>query len=524
MGNYYPNQAGTYNLGASIGSTDTSILLSSFTEPVSGTPYTMSYLNTSICYGTIQPTTSNSELISFTGITQNANGTALLTGVTRGLQKAYPFTSSATFQLSHPGQSIFILSDAPQVFQQFVPINDNVTINGLVTFAQPPVGINPGGQPNASSTVIGVTKLSVDPVSNVNPIALGQNDPLLLTPNSGTALNSSSNKIEDFDDTSATAANGKLVRANGSGIIDSSFLTGIPTAYPIINYPFGDGTDGSQTFDGTTTILGLIPSTSVYTLTRDIYLTTGVINNGVSIITAGYRIYASISLSNAGTIKYNGNNGGNASGGTGGSAGAALSNGTLFGAVAGQAGPNGVNQGGSGSNNPGTAGTAVSSSIGVSGVAGGIGGGGTTNGGGTATASNQGIHNIIFALSMLENLAGTISALKGSAGSASGAGGSGGYAQQGGGGGSASSGGIVWISAKVLTNTGTISANGGVGGTGGAGGAGGGGGGGGSGGVVILIYHTVTLGTVTVTGGAGGTGPGGNGVTGNTGIIYQFAV
>lgn len=124
---YYPAGGGTYYLGSSIGSTNTTILLSSFLEPVSGTPYTMVLLNTTIAFGTIGPGTSSSEFISFTGITQNANGTAQLTGVTRGLSKKYPFLTSTTFKLPHSGQSIFILSDAPQVFDQYAALrNDNV--------------------------------------------------------------------------------------------------------------------------------------------------------------------------------------------------------------------------------------------------------------------------------------------------------------------------------------------------------------------------------------------------------------
>lgn len=124
-----------YTLQASIGSTDTTITLTSFTEPVSGTPYTMANMNTDIAYGTIAPRTSSSEFISFTGITQNADGTATLTGVTRGLQKKYPFTSSATFKLPHSGQSIFILSDAPQLFNKYSVIENDETITGEKTFS-----------------------------------------------------------------------------------------------------------------------------------------------------------------------------------------------------------------------------------------------------------------------------------------------------------------------------------------------------------------------------------------------------
>lgn len=134
MAKFFPAGGGTYNLGSSISSTQTSILLSSFKEPVSLVPYTMALLNTDIAYGTIQPKTASSEFISFTGITQNSNGTALLTGVTRGLAKKYPFTSNVTFKLPHGGQSIFILSDVPQLFEKYISTVNDVSVSGIKTF------------------------------------------------------------------------------------------------------------------------------------------------------------------------------------------------------------------------------------------------------------------------------------------------------------------------------------------------------------------------------------------------------
>lgn len=104
----------TYQLKNTITSTATSIILSSFKEPVSGADVTMSLMNTTIAYGTIAPKTGKSEFISFTGITQNSDGTATLTGVTRGLKRGSDFTSSATFKLAHNSGTKFILSDSPQ--------------------------------------------------------------------------------------------------------------------------------------------------------------------------------------------------------------------------------------------------------------------------------------------------------------------------------------------------------------------------------------------------------------------------
>lgn len=158
MSTYNPAGGQTYTLSGSISSTATSITLSSFTEPVTGTVYTMANLNTDIAYGTIAPKTTSSEFISFTGITANADGTATLTGVTRGLAKKYPFTSDAAYKLPHSGQSQFILSDAPQVFQQYVPLTNDVTVSGVKTFSSTPV--SSAGLPTNSDQL--ATKQYVD--------------------------------------------------------------------------------------------------------------------------------------------------------------------------------------------------------------------------------------------------------------------------------------------------------------------------------------------------------------------------
>lgn len=188
MTKFHPFGAATYNLGTSISSTDTTILLSSFLEPVTGTPYTMVLLNTDIAYGTIAPKTTSSEFISFTGITQNADGTATLIGVVRGLAKKYPFTTDSAYKLPHSGQTQFIISDAPQVFEKYLSIDNDETINGLITFAQPPVGINPGGQPDASTTVKGIGRVSVAPVAPTIPIFVGDNDTRVPTQGENDAL------------------------------------------------------------------------------------------------------------------------------------------------------------------------------------------------------------------------------------------------------------------------------------------------------------------------------------------------
>lgn len=129
-GSYNPTGGGTYRLGQSIGTSNSTIKLSSFKEPVSNIPYTMSYINTDIIYGTISPQSSISEFISATGITQNADGSATLTGVTRGLSRT-PGTggcvASTTLAQAHAGQSIFILSNAPCQVAEYLPLRTIAT-------------------------------------------------------------------------------------------------------------------------------------------------------------------------------------------------------------------------------------------------------------------------------------------------------------------------------------------------------------------------------------------------------------
>jgi len=134
---FNPAGGATYTLQSSVTSTQTTMTLSSFLEPVSGVAYTMALLNSSIMYATIAPKTASSEFVSFTGITQNADGTALLTGVVRGLAKKFPYTESTTFKLPHSGQSTFILSDAPQVFTSYAAKDNDETVTGYWSVPTP---------------------------------------------------------------------------------------------------------------------------------------------------------------------------------------------------------------------------------------------------------------------------------------------------------------------------------------------------------------------------------------------------
>lgn len=282
---------------------------------------------------------------------------------------------------------------------------------------------------------------------------------------------------------------------------------------------YGDASDGLVVFDGTTTVLGLAPSSSVYTLTRDIWLgNSSAINTGVTIKTAGFRVFCEGNLINNGTIQSNGN------AAAANVAGALLSyTGTLSATTVGTAG-------GAGSTGVANAGT-----NGAANGLGGVGGAGGANAsvpnagglGGTVTAPAATVQLPRSAtLAVMGRLQSTTAFVVAVGGSGGGSGGGDGTNLSGGGGGG---GGIVVVAANTITGTGTISANGGAGGAAAAAGTPSGGGGGG-GGLVIVVSASVappavTAGaasiagqTVTAAGGAPGAAGAGGGTVGLVGL------
>ena len=297
-----------------------------------------------------------------------------------------------------------------------------------------------------------------------------------------------------------TSASARL----GHGLTGQAFFTAGHGADPYWSYfdgeiYCGDGSDGDVTVSVDTT------------LARDTFYDNLTVNNGITLNTAGYRIYVRGTLANNGTIQNNGGNGG--SGVTGGAGGAGATQNNLGGGAAGGIGNEGV-------------GTSIGYSLGGSG---GAGGGFAGGAGGTATPPTAVQFNTkIYAYMALMRTTSTVNVLV-----FGGAGGGGGRCDEGAGGGTGGGGGggggTVWIAAGTLVNNGTIRANGGAGGIGEDQALNpGGGGGGGGGGVVVLIYFAKTAaGTIQAQGGSGGAGgsPGGTaGSVGSAGNVYEIVI
>lgn len=153
----------------------TSVVLKSF-QTIDGVDLAMTDFG-SIGYGTLEPGNGNQEeQISFTGVVQNSNGTATLSGIKHVLFTT-PYTETSGLTKTHSGSSIFVISNTSGFYEKFPKKENDETITGQWTFTTFP--ITPANS-DASTTVKGVTKLSVAPVSATNPIAVGNNDQRLV--------------------------------------------------------------------------------------------------------------------------------------------------------------------------------------------------------------------------------------------------------------------------------------------------------------------------------------------------------
>lgn len=81
--------------------------------------------------------------------------------------------------------------------------------------------------------------------------------------------------------------------------VNYTLSTFIDSADPV----YGTGMDGDVTLDGSTTVLSMVPSSSVYTMTRDLYFNNLIINENVQLKPNGYRIFVKGTLTlNSGSI------------------------------------------------------------------------------------------------------------------------------------------------------------------------------------------------------------------------------
>lgn len=535
--------------GSGTSASATSITLTSLAL-LDGTLITMTDFGSDVGYMTLEPGTAREESIKFTGITQNGNGTATLTGCSRGLRFVSPFDVVAGNQQAHAGGSIAILSNTSAFYSEYVDIKNAQTIGGIKTFSSIPV--LPASDPTTANQA--ARKAYVDLFM---PLAGGTFTGLVSFPS---ADGSRPQIGSDVDTAIATAfvTLGQLSRQAIAGAADASTtVKGIveEATQAEVDAGTGTGATGARLFINPSTLSGAVIESDgsdgdvtigsgTTTLTRDMYYNNLTVNGTGTLVTAGYRVFVKGTctvttagggggIHNKGGAGGTGGAGGGASAGAAGTAGTAAPGGTLPAGAAGKAGGAGGNAAAGAAGTAGGAATFVLNS--TASPAGGAGGSGPSGGGGTAGAagtvsstSKAPVRAIIGGHSPFEFTSAT-AVQTASVATASGSGSGGGGGAGSGGGGSGATGGYLFLACKSLsiTGTGAINVNGGAGGAGGTTvivsqeGGGGGGGGGGNGGVAVVAYYTKTgTGTITASGGAAGAagaGAGGSSTSGAAG-------
>lgn len=228
-GVFQPTGGGTYRLQTSIGISNTSLTLSSFKEPTSNIPYTMTYMGSDIAYGTIDPSVNGkSEFVSFTGITQNGDGTATLTGLKRGLTRTNGCVASTTLAQTHAGQSIFILSNSNCFYSEFAERRSNELIPGAWTASS----TNPWKYDNAF--VVASTSQQIVPASWIYNNFVN------------TSVNQTINAVKTFSATT-TLSNGALL---GYGIDSNSNALAVANKKYVDDLAFAGAPDANTTTKG----------------------------------------------------------------------------------------------------------------------------------------------------------------------------------------------------------------------------------------------------------------------------------
>ncbi len=154
---FLPLQAQNFSLaGAGAVAGATTVILKSFAQ-INGTLITMADFG-AIGYMTLEPGNNTlEEQISFTGVVQNSNGTATLTGVKSVLMDS-PYTETSGLAQTHAGSTTAVLSNTSGYYGQFGIKQNNETITAQWSVPTP-----------LSNTAI-ANKLYVDNVAGGGPV------------------------------------------------------------------------------------------------------------------------------------------------------------------------------------------------------------------------------------------------------------------------------------------------------------------------------------------------------------------
>lgn len=222
---FTPVEGPTFTISQTVLPADTSITLSSFATP-DGRAFSMSNFG-AIGYLTLDPTnTSRLETITFTGITQNGNGTATLTGVLRGIDFISPYAPTVSLERTHlVGASAVLSNPAAFYGKEFLFANSVSTSTAYLVFSST---TPPHYDLDLSQSAWSALPLTTIPdIGYVNRVSIAG------------AANSSetTNGISQLATGAQAAAGTSVGSTNGRLVLPSSLATSTPTVTATNNIP-----------------------------------------------------------------------------------------------------------------------------------------------------------------------------------------------------------------------------------------------------------------------------------------------
>jgi hypothetical protein len=211
--------------GAIIGAT--SITLKSMLD-IDGNALSMAGTFGDIGYGTIEPGNGDQEeQISFTGLVNNANGTVTLTGV-KNVQFVYPYTETSGLAKTHPGSSVFVISNTSGFYNQITSKDNDETITGKWTFDTVPSSTElPVADEDLANKEYVLSVVNGGPISTESVIIAGTAGETIAQGDLIYLLTADGLWYKTDADTSSTVLNTIMGIAQGAGTVGVDIASGI---------------------------------------------------------------------------------------------------------------------------------------------------------------------------------------------------------------------------------------------------------------------------------------------------------
>ena len=227
-------QTPTDSLYASMSASATSMRITPYPKDLNGVKLTMTDFGTTPTV-TIDPKVKNyEEIVSFTGITDNGDNTATLTGLTRNLASKSPYTTPGTGK-THGAGALVVFSNNPQMYARLAALENVESITGSWTFSTTPTITNApvnstdavnkayvdsgllAGAATSTTAVTGISRLATA-IQQASSTPTTANTPLVIQ-----AQNATSTPVRGCDGTSIAGALCAIIARN-NGTIHPNFI------------------------------------------------------------------------------------------------------------------------------------------------------------------------------------------------------------------------------------------------------------------------------------------------------------